>query len=247
MAIRKGSLTTKKRIMGVCARLFLTQGYQNTTIREIAAEAEVSISSLQNFFHNKEGFLTELVAVMFAGQFEKTRQALTRDLPPVYLYAVETALQLTLVENNPYLRELYLEAYSLPETLELIHQSTTKELIQIFGDRFPEYGESQFYEMEIGSGGLMRGYMARLCDMYFPLERKIQRFLTASLRIYRVSEEEIADVLAYVDSTDLTALSRQLMQQIFATLRLRFEQFGQEQTGREPTEFDNLFPNLMVR
>ena len=35
-------------------------------------------------------------------------------LPPVYAYAAETAIQLTLTELNESLREIYLEAYTMP-------------------------------------------------------------------------------------------------------------------------------------
>ena len=56
---------------------------------------------------------------------------------PVYAYAVETAIQLTLTELNENLREIYLEAYSLPDTAEYIYLHTTAELKQIFGGNFP--------------------------------------------------------------------------------------------------------------
>ena len=42
----------------------------------------------------------------------------------------------------------------------------------------------------------MRSYMARKCDIHFPLERKLSRFLTAAMTVYRVPEEEQAKVLA---------------------------------------------------
>ena len=56
---------------------------------------------------------------------------------PVYAYAVETAIQLTLTELKENLREIYLEAYSLPDTAEYIYLHTTAELKQIFGGNFP--------------------------------------------------------------------------------------------------------------
>ena len=73
----------------------------------------------------------------------------------------KTAIQLTLTELNENLREIYIEAYSLPETSEYIYLHTTAELKQIFGENFPDDTESDFYEMEIGTAGLMRSYMAR--------------------------------------------------------------------------------------
>lgn len=102
------------------------------------------------------------------------RSIADKKLPPVYAYAVETSLQLTLTELNENLREIYIEAYSQPDTAEFIYLHTTAELKQIFREaNFPDYSEGDFYEMEIGTAGLMRNYMARKCDIHFPLERKL--------------------------------------------------------------------------
>ena len=80
----------------------------------------------------------------------------------VYAYAVETAIQLTLTELNENLREIYIEAYSLPDTSEYIYLHTTAELQQIFSANFQDYSDSDFYEMEIGTAGLMRNYICLL-------------------------------------------------------------------------------------
>lgn len=225
MATRKASLPTKNHVLAVSAKLLLKQGYRDTTIKQIAQTAGVSVSSVQNFFTNKEGILTELIHMMFNGQFGAARQASqNNELPPVYTYAAETAIQLVLTEQNENLREIYTEVYTMPETLEYVRQHTTFELKATFGERFPGYEGSDFYEMEIGSAALMRGYMSRPCDVHFPLKRKIDRFLTASLRIYRVSEEEIEHVLEFVHSLDLEQLAQDIVRQLFATMESYFEE-----------------------
>ena len=181
MAITSASLPAKKRILTVCVRLFLEKGYKRSTLAEIIEKADVSYSTFQNIFRAKDGVLTELVEFMFSNQFAMARGEAGAKLPPVYVYAVETAIQMTLTELNENLREIYIEAYSLPETSEYIYLHTTAELKQIFGEKFPDDTESDFYEMEIGTAGLMRSYMARKCDIHFPLERKLSRFLTAGV------------------------------------------------------------------
>lgn len=223
MAMRQASLPTKNHILAVSAKLLLEQGYRNTTIKKIAESAGVSVSSVQNFFGNKEGILTELTRMMFAGQFGAARQVAQEKLPLVYIYAAETAIQLVLTERNENLREIYTEAYTMPETLEFIRQHTTKELKTIFGDRFPDYEESDFYEMEIGSAALMRGYMAKPCDMHFPLHRKIERFLTAALRVYCVGEDEVRRILAFIHSLDVEQLAANVVGQLFATMETYYE------------------------
>lgn len=223
MAIRKSSLPTKNHILSVSAKLLLKQGYRDTTMKQIASLAGVSVSSMQNFFRNKEGLLSELVKLMFSGQFSAAKKSAEASLPPIYTYAAETAIQIVLTEQNENLRELYTEAYTMPETLEYVHQNTAKELKAIFGDRFPGYEESDFYEMDIGTAALMRGYMAKPCDVHFPLHRKIERFLTASLRIYRVSEEEIERTLAFIRSLDIKMIADGVVRQLFEGLENYFE------------------------
>ena len=59
------------------------------------------------------------------------------DLPPVYAYAVETAIQLTLTERNENLRDIYIEAYTSPTASEYIFRNMAEELYQIFHDYQP--------------------------------------------------------------------------------------------------------------
>lgn len=221
--MRKDGMETKRKILTACVRLFLEQGYKETSITQITENAGVTRGSFQNLFHTKDAVLMELVETMFSGQFGAAKGITGQQLPPVYAYAAETAIQLTLTELNERLREIYLEAYSLPDTAEYIHLHTTAELKQIFGGNFPGYSDSDFYEMEIGTAGLMRGYMARKCDIHFPLDRKLSRFLTAAMRVYRVPEEEQRQVLAFIRSLDIRAIAAEVMEKLFAMLEMKFD------------------------
>ena len=113
MAITSASLPAKKRILTVCVRLFLEKGYKRSTLAEIIEKADVSYSTFQNIFRAKDGVLTELVEFMFSNQFTMARGEAGANLPPVYVYAVETAIQMTLTELNENLREIYIEAYCI--------------------------------------------------------------------------------------------------------------------------------------
>ena len=171
------SLPSKKRILTVCVRLFLEQGYKKTTVSEIVHKAEVSNSSFQNIFRAKDGVRTELVAFMFENQFAMApRSTAGRQLPPVCVYAVETAIQMTLTELNENLREIYLEAYTQKEASEYILRETAKELFGIFGPYQPE----------------------------LTLEKKLRLFLMMSLRAYHVPEAEIAQAVAFIEGLNMS-------------------------------------------
>ena len=221
MAITSASLPAKKRILTVCVRLFLEKGYKRSTLAEIIEKADVSYSTFQNIFRAKDGVLTELVEFMFSNQFAMARGEAGAKLPPVYVYAVETAIQMTLTELNENLREIYIEAYSQQEASEYIFRETARELYAIFGPYQPELTAEDFYAMEIGTAGLMRGYMAKPCDETLPLEKKLESFLTLSLRGYRVPEEELQRVLAFLGTMDIRAVAQRIMERLFHALEMR--------------------------
>ena len=191
--MRRDSSETKRKILTVCVRLFLEQGYKSTSVSQIVDEAGVARGSYLNLFPTKDKIL------------------------------LETAIQLTLTELNENLREIYIEAYSQPDISEYIYLHTTAELKQIFGANFPTDTESDFYEMEIGTAGLMRNYMARKCDIHFPMERKLSRFLTAAMRVYKVPEEEQARVLAFIQALDIKAIATEVMVKLFAMLEMKYD------------------------
>ena len=105
------------------------------------------------------------------------------------LYAVGTAIQLHIAELTEPLRKLYVTAYTLSSTSAYLYRSTAKRLEGIFGDDLPDAEAKDFYEMEIASTGMMRSFVAVLCDMYFTVERKIARFLECALKLCNVPSE----------------------------------------------------------
>ena len=223
MALRSDGIRTKKRILKACVKLFLENGYRRTTMNLILSEAKVSSSSFQNLFCCKEGVLLELENFMFKNQFKAAGKVTGDELPPVYVYAVETALQLTLTELNENLRELYMEVYTRPRLLDFVHNSTAEELYRIFGSYQPELTEQDFYELELGTAGLMRGYMGKPCTEEFTLERKLEKFLTLSLRGFKVPEEELQKVLVFLAGLDMRGIAQKVIEDLFRTLAMHYK------------------------
>ena len=213
MASRYEKEDSKRRILSACVQLFLEKGYQKTTTVEILKKAGVTPSTFYNIYHTKGSILTELTEFMFGNQFNISGKIVGEETNPVLLYAVETCLQLTLAELNENLREIYVEAYTVPENIELIHKKTAVQLQKIFAS----------YEMEIGTAAFMRGYMARPCDMYFTLERKLARFLSMSLSVFKVPQEEQEAILSYIENLNIREIANKVMQQLFVTLEMKYE------------------------
>lgn len=220
--MRKDGIETRKKILSVCVRLFLEQGYKHTSVTQIVEEAGIARGSYQNQFPTKDSILMELVKTMFGRQFSMAWAVTGEHLSPIYTYAVETAIQLTLTEMNENLREIYIEAYSLPNTAEYIHLKTAEKLKEIFSPYLPDHSDNDFYELEIGTAGLIRNYMSKKCDIRFPLSRKLERFLTCSMRIFKVPEAEIQDAVAFVGRLDMKAIAGEVIHKLFTMLEMKY-------------------------
>ena len=71
MARRYDSEAVRNRVLSASVRLFLERGYHGTTMAAILKEADVSSSSFQNVFGNKDGVMYELMKLMFSGSFRR--------------------------------------------------------------------------------------------------------------------------------------------------------------------------------
>ena len=69
----------------------------------------------------------------------------------------------------------------------------------------------------------MRGYMANPCTADYPLERKLNKFMTLALRGYKVPEDELQKVLAFLAGLDMRGIAQSVMEKLFRRLAMRYE------------------------
>ena len=178
-------LLTQQKMLRAAVKLFLEKRYEGTTTAEIARAAGMPPSSFFRAFPSvRRRCCSSLTSGCSAGS-SRWPSSTARHV----LYAVGTAIQIHIAELTEPLRKLYVTAYTLPSTSAYLHRSTAKRLEGIFGDDLPDAEAKDFYEMEIASTGMMRSFVAVLCDMYFTVERKIARFLECALKLYNVLPE----------------------------------------------------------
>jgi len=210
----------REKTLFAAAELFLEKGYTETTTRGIAQKAGVDVSSMNRAFGCKENILCELVTYVLNGQFE-TMAALLKGVTDdrILFYAAETTMQLYMAESDESIRNLYMAAYSMPHSIDIIHQTITEKLEQIFKAHLPHLMTRDFYELEIASGGIMRSFMARPCDMYFTIERKVKRFLETTFRIYQVPDAKIQEAIEFVQQFDFPDIAKSTIDRMLLYLK----------------------------
>ena len=223
-------IARRNKMLKAATFLFLEQGYDKTTTTQIAKAAGMSQASFFAAFESKEAILLELTKIMFSSQFVAAAAMMPTD-DPLLLYALETGLQLHITELSEPLRELYVATYSLPSTSEYVYQNTTEKLIKIFAPYLPEAQGNDFYELEIASASITRGFMVRPCDLYFTMERKLRRYLSCCFRIYKVPQEVYAPVIEAALRRDLKSDAEKIIAATVQRAELGFEQMTTTEGG----------------
>lgn len=115
----------KAALLAAAADLFIRVGYQATTVRDIAAQAEVTTGSLYHFFANKEALLAHLVKDVFATT-EAMADAAAAD--PFLCLSFELALQIELFSDDARLATLYEAAHA--------SHAISRQIVQLAQRRF---------------------------------------------------------------------------------------------------------------
>ncbi len=216
-------ISRRNKMLLAAIQLFLEQGYEKTTTAQISNMAGMSPTSFFAAFENKEELLLTLTQIMFESQFAKAK-TFAKVLEPLMIYCLETALQIHITELSEPLRELYVMAYTLPSTSEYIYKSTSAQIKAIFSPYMPGAEDKDFYEMDIASGSITRGFMAKPCDMYFTVQRKLKRYLECCLKLYDVPKEKRDSLIEAVLAFDLSTVAKKLIDEIVQKAETGLEQ-----------------------
>lgn len=206
-------LITQQKMLRSAIIQFLKYGYDGATTADIARDAGMTPSSFFRAYPSKEALLLELVKWVFVGQFDIAKK-ISGTNDPMLVCAVEAGLELHAAESSEQMRSLYVSAYSLPSTSSFIYRSMSERLYEVFGPIQPDIAAKDFYEMEIASGSMIRGFMAVPCNMYFTIETKITRFLDCALKLYSTPDEDRERIIEATLAMDLKGAAENIITSI---------------------------------
>ena len=55
------------------------------------------------------------------------------------------------------------------------------------------------------------------------MDRKLSRFLTAAMRVYRVPEDELEQTVRFVERLDIRSIAERVMHTLFQTLAMHYD------------------------
>ena len=200
----------------------MQKGFEKTTLADIAKLSGVTKRVIIYEMNSKEELLGHLVTKFLDGVTQASNSAATKLTDDkLLIFMANEVLQIYMAEMNEDMRNLYLADYSMPKTSEEVLKRRADMLYERFGDMFPEFALKDFYELEIASMGIMRAYMSVPCDIYFTLEVKSDRLITAMLKIYDVDKAEIDKAKEFVRKIDFEAVAKKAVADVFNELDIK--------------------------
>lgn len=213
---RRTKEETKSRVLHSAAKLFLTNGYSKTKIQDIANDSKIPYTEIFRVCIDKETILKDLVGLVIRCQFEYTDKVLSRITDDkMFIYAFQAVLQLSIAESSEHLREMYVTSYSLQDSSSVIYETITSKLEEVFKEHLPHYQTKDFFELEIATAGIMRGYLTVPCNMYFTMKSKISRFIETTFKLYDVDKYKIDKIIEFILKFDFKMMTDDIVKTMY--------------------------------
>ena len=115
----------KKELLNIAYKLFMTKGYENTSVDEIIAEAKIAKGTYYYYFESKEATLEKVIEMMIEEECKKANEILQSNL------SVQEKILVIIISMRPNTEELKIqEAINIPENI-VMHQKINKKIIEV--------------------------------------------------------------------------------------------------------------------
>lgn len=218
---------TRLQIVQLAARLFIDEGYSETSFSRIAKALDLSTGNITFYFKSKEQLLAVLVNELFSFQDLMMEQAADEGKSSLLAYCLELTAIASICEEDLAAREFYTAAYASKMTLDLIRENDTQKTRSVFSSFCPGWTDARWAATEnIVSGIEYATIMTREEDT--PLPMQIEGALDAIMLLYGVPEDLRRTKIGKVLSMDYRTLGRRIL----AEFKEYIEQVNEENLNR---------------
>ena len=90
----------KQELLQIAYRMFISRGYENTSVDEIIAEADIAKGTYYYYFETKEQMLEEVIGMMIDQEMETASRILQAEIPvPQKIIGIISSLRPTQEES----------------------------------------------------------------------------------------------------------------------------------------------------
>lgn len=197
---------TKYEILQCATKLFIKKGYTETYVTSIANELGISTGNLTFHFPTKEHILAELIRELLTLPRREEERLVEGEHALLTGYLMELAMFAVVCQENPNIKDLIVNAYTRPMSLEIIRESDTKRAMRIFGKYCPKWTEVDFMQTENVVSGIEYALFMTENTQGLSLEQRVTGSLDAIMKVYEIPKgirEEIVGKIMALDYSDM--------------------------------------------
>ena len=168
----------KQELLGIAYQLFIQKGYEETSIDEIIAQANIAKGTYYYYFPSKEATLEAVIDMMIDNEVRRAREILSAPMPvPQKMIGVITSLHPEQDENN------IADALNKRENI-VMHEKVSRRIID----------EAVPLLAQVVSEGIAQGVFA--CDH---IEERVRMILIMSSQMFDNGNFTADDIAVFID------------------------------------------------
>ena len=186
--INKKRENTRLEILKLATKLYISEGFKNTSFSKIAKTLDLSTGNITFYFPSKEHLLAVLVDELCGFQKLMMEQAVNEGKKSLLAYCLELTSMAAACEEDEAAKDFFLTAYTSPMTLDLICKNDTEKTKMVFGEFNPDWTDEQWILMENIVVGMEYAALATRKEEV-PITAQIEKALDSIMILYNVPEE----------------------------------------------------------
>ncbi len=202
---------TKEMIVQIASKLYLRNGFTNTSNKKICEILGISTGNLTFYFPQREHVLTEFVKELCDFQRRQINMLEHEDKSPLLALCIEFATMAAAAEENEAIRDIYISAYTHPLPLAVIRENDTIKTQQIFSEFNPDWTDDQFAVMENLYSGIEYGMFSSAGQDDTSLDLRVACGLDGAMRLYNVPESLRNQKIEKIIAMDYRSLGKRML------------------------------------
>lgn len=171
----------KLELLQIAYKMFISKGYENTSVDDIIREAGIAKGTYYYYFASKEQTLEEVISMMIDKEIETAKQIVSTPIPvPQKMVGIITSIRPSSEEGS------IEDALLRPENI-IMHSKIKKQLIEKVNPLL----------CEVVKEGIQEGIFA--CDN---ISQRVRMMLVVSSEIFDENDYTIEDIEVFIDMTE---------------------------------------------
>jgi AcrR family transcriptional regulator len=187
----------RKNIIKISRRLFLEQGYENTTVRQVLKKAHLSTGSLYHFFKNKEEILLCSLKDALLEISSLTDSIAVKHNEPVLRYALGIAVGISEIFNYKRLFNFYNAIYKNESAENFMISLKVARMKNLLNDLNLHFTDNEIHSRILAIHGATRAIMLALINKQLSahLNDIYSLIIRIALSEFNIPEKKINEII----------------------------------------------------